>query len=241
MKKVVILLLSGLACISSLTGCSEPVDPAELTEKYGPEPISANMLAQDIYDTLQYEWDLFDSLSAEQKMISSHIPGICYKDFADWVTCEEFLDMSVPNPLEEATWLDNGTYVGMPEGFRDTPHVQASWYGTKEGHVEWLSVQSGYRDGDIRVTLDAMMYGDPAEGKSTDSGWSIELERQHDLTNLGDNSVPVTEGSGEGYVSRTAYLAQGYVLYRIDVIGEPDMQGNVQETLEKVLLDFNEA
>ena len=88
MKKVVILLLSGLACISSLTGCSEPVDPAELTEKYGPEPISANMLAQDIYDTLQYEWDLFDSLSAEQKMISSHIPGICYKDFADWVTCE---------------------------------------------------------------------------------------------------------------------------------------------------------
>ena len=146
--------------------------------------------------------------------------------------------MSVPNPLEEAAWLDHGTYVGMPEGFHDAPNVRVSLCGTREGHVESLSIQSGYRDGEIRVTLDAMLYDDPAEGISTDSGWSVELERQSYIANVDGDPVLITEDSGEQYVSRTAYLAQGYVLYQVSVIGDPNLQDHVQETFENVLSEF---
>ena len=174
MKKFSVCFLSGLACISILTGC---LGQSEQVERPEPEPISAEMLAQDVYDALQEEWDSYDSLSPGQKMLSSHLPGAFYEDFSDWVACEEFLGMSIPNPLEEAAWLAHGTYVGMPEGFQDAPNVRVSLYGTREGHVEWLSVESGYLDGEIRVTLDAMLYSDPAENKSPDSEWSVELER----------------------------------------------------------------
>ena len=171
-------------------------------------------------------------------MLSSHLPGAFYEDFSDWVACEEFLGMSIPNPLEEAAWLAHGTYVGMPEGFQDAPNVRVSLYGTREGHVEWLSVESGYLDGEIRVTLDAMLYSDPAENKSPDSEWSVELERQSYLANVDDNPVLITEDSGEQYISRTAYLAHGHVLYRVSVIGNPNLQDHVQETLENVLSEF---
>ena len=229
------MFLSGLVCISSLTGCLSQSGQAE---KLGPEPISAEMLAQDVYDALQEEWDSYDSLSTEQKMLSSHLPGAFYEDFSDWTACEEFLGMSVPNPLEETAWLDHGTYVGMPEGFQDAPNVRVSLYGTREGHVEWLSVESGYRDNEIRVTMDAMLYGNPAEGISTDSGWSVELERQSYIANVDDDPVLITADSGEQYVSHTAYLVQGHVLYRVSVIGDLNLQEHVQETLENVLSEF---
>ena len=235
MKKFVICFLSGLACVSSVTGC---LGQSEQAEGLGPEPISAEMLAQDVYDALQEEWDSYDSLSTEQKMLSSHFPGAFYEDFCDWVACEEFLGISIPNPLEEAAWLSHGTYVGMPEGFQDAPNVRVNLYGTREGHVEWLSVESGYRDGEIRVTLDAMLYSDLAENKSPDSGWSVELERQSYLANVDDNPVLITEDSGEQYVSCTAYLAHGHVLYRVSVIGNPNLQDHVQETLENALSEF---
>lgn len=235
MKKSAVYFLSGLVCISILTGC---LGQSRQAEELGPEPISAEMLAQDVYDALHEEWDSYDSLSPEQKMLSSHLPGAFYEDFSDWAACEEFLGMSIPNPLEEAAWLAHGTYVGMPEGFQDAPNVRVSLYGTREGHVEWLSVESGYLDGEIRVTLDAMLYSDPAENKSPDSEWSVELERQSYLANVDDNPVLITEDSGEQYISRTAYLAHGHVLYRVSVIGNPNLQDHVQETLENVLSEF---
>ena len=238
MKKFPVCFLSGFVCISILTGCS---GQSEQVERPEPEPISAEMLAQDVYDALQEEWDSYDSLSPEQKMLSSHLPGAFYEDFSDWAACEEFLGMSVPNPLEEAAWLEHGTYVGMPEGFQGAPNVQASFYGTREGSVEWLSIQGGYRDGKIRVTLDAMLYSDPAENQSPDSGWSVELERQSYLAHADESPVLITEDSGEQYASRTARLAQGHVLYRISVIGEPHLQDQVQETLEHVLSEFENA
>ena len=93
--------------------------------------------------------------------------------------CETFSGLFIPNPAEECTWLEQAAYVAMPIGFMDAPRIMASWYGTEDGHVEWISVQGGYRNGDIRVAIDAMLYGDPAGPKPPDSGWSTEIERQN--------------------------------------------------------------
>ncbi len=99
--------------------------------------------------------------------------------------CETFSGLFIPNPAEECTWLEQAAYVAMPIGFMDAPRIMASWYGTEDGHVEWISVQGGYRNGDIRVAIGAMLYGDPAGPKPPDSGWSTEIERQNylDITN----------------------------------------------------------
>lgn len=66
----------------------------------------------------------------------------------------------------------------------------------------------------------------------------MEVARQPCHANVDDDPVLITEDSGEQFVFHNAYLAQGYVLYRIGVIGDPGLQGCVQETLEKVLSEF---
>ena len=74
MKKFSVCFLSGLACISILTGC---LGQSEQVERPEPEPISAEMLAQDVYDALQEEWDSYDSLSPGQKCC----PVTCLEHF----------------------------------------------------------------------------------------------------------------------------------------------------------------
>lgn len=226
-----------------LTGCHanqlyETADLAETgtaTESGRLQPISQDSLSQNVYDALQCEWDSWNLLSQEGKMLSSHIPGYCLRCFDNWVECEEFFGLSIPNPLENCSWLEKATYVAMPSGFQDAPHVSASWYGTEDGHVEWVSIEAGYRNDEVRVMIDATLYGDRADGKPSDSGWSVELERQDYLANIDNAPLQITSNSTETYFSNVAYQADGNVLYRFNIVGEPDAQTQVESTLEQVI------
>lgn len=202
------------------------------------EPISLDVLSQNVYDDLQYEWDSWNSLSQEEKMLSSHMPGCCQRSFDDWAECENFLGLSIPNPLEECSWLEKATYVAMPIGFRDAPRVKASWYGTENGHVEWVSVETGYRNGQVRVMIGVALYGDPVDIKPSDSGWLVELERQNYLANMGSSPLQVVSDSTEKYFSNVAYQAHDNMLYRFNIVGEPSAQAEVEDTLEQVVNSF---
>lgn len=202
------------------------------------EPVSADILGQDLYDALQSDWTSYDALSTEQKILFSHIPGNCKQGFDTWQDCETFIGFPIFNPLEASTWVEKGTYVGMPDGFLDAPRIEASWYGTRDGHVEWISIQSGYRHEEIRIVVNAKLYGDPLVEKSADSGWSTELDRHWYFANADGDSPVITEDHTERYTAKTAYLAQGHVLYSIRVIGETSAQSEVQETLEQILPCF---
>lgn len=230
-KKTWALLLS--VCVMLLTGCQ--------ADRGCLDPISPDALSQDVYDGLRQEWGAWNSLSREAQMLSSHLPGCCRRDFDNWAECEAFLGLSIPNPLEECDRLEQATYVAMPLGFRDAPRIEASWYGTEDGHVEWISVCGGYRDGDIRVMLQATLYGDPADTKSADSGWSVELERQDYLGNPDDDPLQVHADSTDHYFSNTAYQAYGNILYRFHVVGGPDAQSQVERTLEQVVNIFSDS
>lgn len=199
---------------------------------------SEDSLSQDVYNALQHEWDSWNLMRQEEKMLSSHIPGYCQRSFDDWAECETFIGFSIPNPLEECSWLEKATYVAMPIGFRDAPRVKASWYGTETGHVEWVSICAGYRDGQIRVMIDATLYGDPADEKPSDSGWSVELARQNYPANVDDATLQITSSSTENYFSNEAYLAYDNVLYCLNVVGEPDAQTQVESALEQILDSF---
>lgn len=199
------------------------------------EPIPPDSISQNVHDALQNEWASWNRMSQENQMFSSHSPGYCTRSFDSWEECEEYLGITISNPLEACSWLEKATYVAMPLGFRDAPRVKASWYGTEDGHVEWIHVETGYRDGEIRVMIAASLYGDPADTKPSDSGWSIELERQNYLSGMDNASLQITSENTENYYSNMAYQANGNVLYRLNIVGEPDEQTQVENTLEHVI------
>lgn len=54
------------------------------------EPIPPDSISQNVYNALQNEWDSWNQLSKESKMLSSHSPGYCMRSFDSWVECEEY-------------------------------------------------------------------------------------------------------------------------------------------------------
>lgn len=223
-----------------LTGCAvkEPgttvfLQTGETSNKeHDPERLTPDMLSQNVYRILQDEWKEYDALGESGVLTSSKMPGHCTRYFDDWKECEQFIGISIANPLENRSDVEKGTYVGMPIGYMEAPRVQASWYGTRDGRVEWIRVQSGYRLGEIRIVLGATLHADPPEEKSADSEWPIEPEY---LVRTDDDSNVITEDRGERYIARTGYVAQEPILYSVRVIGETTMQKEVQETLDKIL------
>lgn len=230
MKKIRMVIL-GVLVMVALPGCSDKISGAteglKVTEaaKEGVslKIITSDMLGQGIYEALEKEWAAWDAKDEMQKLISSHMPGFCYKSFGTWEECEAFLGFDVFNPLEESDWPEKATYVGMPEGYNDAPRFHVSFYGTRDDKVEWISVESGYRSGEIRITVNAQVVVDsPVE-------------------NSVDNEPIITEDSGERYVASTAVLPHGPITYNIRVIGEPGMQNGVRKTLEQVLPCFEDS
>ena len=219
-------VLAWLLCAALLAGCQADAGPAAV------DPIPQEALSQDLREALEEEWASWNALSEEEQVISSHVPGWCQRGFEDWAACEDFLGFSVPNPLEDCDWLEKGTYVAMPLGFMDAPRVDLQWDGTEEGYVDCISAGAGYRSGETRVTVSALLYGDPAKVKHSDGNWTLDLEKQ-DVP--ADGVLHVISENTERYCSRTAYLIRGGVLYDVHIVGEPDGKTEVEETLERAL------
>lgn len=227
-------VLAWLLCAALLTGCQgKPEETAAAVVA----PIPQEALSQDLRDALEEEWTSWNALSEERQILSSHVPGWCQRGFEDWAACEDFLGFSVPNPLEDCDWLEKGTYVAMPLGFMDAPRVDLQWDGTEEGYVDCISAGAGYRSGETRVTVSALLYGDPAKVKHSDGNWTLDLEKQ-DVP--ADGVLHVISENTKRYCSRKAYLIRGGVLYDVHVVGEPDGKTEVEEILERALEAFPE-
>lgn len=229
MKRFLLVAIS-LLFLAALSGCKgstscPPADQASGAESAlsGEENsgvmITSDMLSQSIYAALQADWDVWDAKEDMEKALSSHMPGHIYKGFDTWAECEEFLGFELFNPLENSEF-EKGSYVGMQEGFNDASRFYVSVSGTKEGKVDWIFVDSGYRDGDVRITVNAHIYPDKP----------IEI--------MGEQMI--TEDSGERYVATSKTVTLGPVSYNIRVIGDAGEWDAVRATLKKVLPYFEE-
>lgn len=229
-------VLAWLLCAALLCGCQANAGQ-EKTAAAVVAPISQEALSQDLREALEAEWASWNALSEEEQILSSHVPGWCQRGFEDWAACEDFLGFSVPNPLEDCGWLEKGTYAAMPLGFMDAPRVDLQWDGAEEGYVDWVDAGAGYRAGETRVMLSALLCGDPAKFKLSVGNWTLDLEKQ-DVP--ADGVLHVISEDTERYCSRTAYLIRGGVLYDVHIVGEPDGKAEVEETLERALGAFSE-
>lgn len=229
MKRYLLVAIS-LLFLVALSGCKgstscPPADQASGAEsalsgeENSGDMITSDMLSQSIYAALQADWDAWDAKSDMEKAISSRMPGHIYKGFDTWAECEEFLGFELFNPLENSEF-EKGSYVGMQEGFNGASRFYVSVCGTKEGEVEWIMVDSGYRDGDIRITVNAHIYPDAPQ------------------KDIGEQMI--TEDSGERYVATSKTVVLGPVVYGIRVIGDVNQWEEVRATLKKVLPYFEE-
>ena len=229
MKRFLLVAIS-LFFLAALSGCKgvescpglEPtrgVEASSSGEENSGDMIISDMLSQSIYAALQADWDVWDAKDDMEKAISSRMPGHIYKGFDTWAECEKFLGFELFNPLENSEF-EKGSYVGMQEGFNGASRFYVSVSGTKEGKVEWIMVDSGYRDGDIRITVNAHIYPDAPQ------------------KDIGEQMI--TEDSGERYVATSKTVVLGPVVYGIRVIGDAGEWDAVRSTLKKVLPYFEE-
>ena len=232
MKRLMVLILLFVS-VASLTGCIKGVESCPVAnttpgeennqkEKSSTNMISSAQLSPAVFAALEAEWSAWSAKDEMQKVVSSHLPGHIYKQFDAWAECEEFVGFKIFNPLEDSGF-EKGSYVGMPVGANDVSRFYISLYGTNEGQVQWIHVQSGYRDGEIRINVNAQISPDVIKES---------LDAQEPL---------ITEDSGERYVATEALLTQGPVTYSIRVIGGKGEWDGVRETLEEVLPYFGKS
>lgn len=199
MKRKAVLMLI-LTYVMLLTGCAKQAD------------IHPNVSHQ-MRDAVQESWDVWNALSKERQILSSSAPGNCQQGFDDWLSCEEYMGLTAPNPLEDCDWLEKGTYAAMPIGYADAPHVMMNWYGEENGTIEKVRVTAGYQKDDIRIILLTDIYGTATF-----------------VAAKGD----ITATTEQSYFSMECNIVEDNVLYRLKVIGKPDAQAQVEEVFTQV-------
>ena len=189
------------------TCCAEFTIEASETIRFSPE------LQQALLD----DWIAYESMSARQKLLSSTTPGSCAREFDDWTAVEQFVGMTIPNPLDGLDSLENGNWAAAPEGYNGASRYFITWYGTRDGTVQWVQIQSGYRRGELRVTVTAKI--------KPESHFSDPI---------------ITADSGAEYEARTAELTRGCVQYTIRVMGDPGTRDALMTLLQE-LVPYYEA
>lgn len=183
-------------------------------------PQEQDRLSDELRQALQEHWRTYDAMSEFDRLASSQTPGYCTRAFDSWTDVENFVGMDIPNPLEELDSLEKGNWAAMPTGYNGSSRFYITWTGTREGHVNWVQVQSGYRRGDLRVCI------------------STELRSDFTVDNTGHKPL-ITQDSGEGYEARTGTLIREPIAYSIRVLGEPGTGDELAELLEELLPYFD--
>lgn len=233
MKRLLTMLLVLCLTLGLMACAAEPEEP-------GPKLVAEGGFSEELYRALEADWDAYKALSELDRMASSHLPGCCYREFSDWAEVEAFVGLELPNPLEELETLEKGNWAAAPLGYNGAERFYVSWYGTADGHVQWVQVDSGYRRGELRVGVYTTLYSDPAEGKSSEKGWSVEHERLSYLEAREAGESVITTDSGEEYEAIQGMLARGHALYTVRVMGKLGTADAQKALLEELLPYFEE-
>jgi hypothetical protein len=173
-----------------------------------------------LHQAIRDSWTAYDSISPMMQLASSTLPGSCTRDFDRWEDVEQFLGVTIPNPLEKLDHLEKGNWAAAPEGYNGGSRFHVTFQGSRDGQVQNLTVEAGYRTKDQRITMTAQLCGDPEIAAPS---WSV-----------------ISPDSGEGYEARTGMLTRGAVQYTVRVMGEPGTGDRVSELLQELRSYFED-
>ena len=256
-KKVLLAVFLGLTLFGCGTDAENMQDEAQMVEvvethtgaedsfyriKADMKPVEQTDFSEKMQQEILAEWERYQSLSAEERMMSSHLWGTCGEKLDEWTDCEDLLGFSVENPLEDAVWLEKANYFAMALNAESLSaenrnHIALYWSGEANGEIRQADIQTGYLDGENRISL--MATAVTAEEYETEAAWAEEVTFAYEILEMAEGEVLLVtpENSGE-YDLAEAYFVQGNILYHISVTGEEGQDADVRETMEKVLKEF---
>lgn len=173
-----------------------------------------------LHQAIQDSWAAYDSMSPMMQLASSTLPGSCTRDFDRWDDVEQFVGVTISNPLEKLDHLEKGNWAAAPEGYNGGSRFHVTFQGTREGQVQQLTVVAGYRLNDLRMTMTALLSGD--------------------LPISPPGETVFSPNSGEGYEARTGMLTCGNIQYTLRVLGDPGTGDRVSELLQELRSYFED-
>ncbi len=216
---------------------------------------SFSFVSSELSEMLAAEWKTYDSMTYDEKMVSSHSFGIISFHKGTWADFEETIGLSVENPLEALSWL-NKSGILETEGFspydahlqvREVLHVDVTANADNpERKLREISASAMYGFEGARITLTTTL----SESGGTYSighvylGY-VDFEEKAEATGSG---IPVkivfsdvTENSdyyGSRYYDAEAYWVKDNVFYSLQVIGESAEQAEIREIMNRILAEI---
>ncbi len=180
----------------------------------------------------------------------SWYPGDWRTYLDSWSACENFLGISLTNPLEESA-LEQGTYNGIAfdsgllYGKEEETHCLVRLIGNAEGIIQNVGVETGYVSGLNRLTLNISLWPEGSEwDMEHGAAWGeqfVTFQTEETATGSGQAVFLVTPSVLQGgYVSIDAYFVMGNGLYQLGISAPagPGQQTEVRKLMEEVLQLF---
>ncbi len=206
-----------------------------------------SVISESLSDMIKQEWNRWDNMTSEQRMLSSSIPGMIFFDCETWTECEETIGLTIYNPLEGFDWLEKVGYFGME--VPDISHVQAMANASSQingRELNEITITSGYNSEGIRITLMAVV-SSRDDIYTIGSRYSGMATYDHKTVFTGSGIpvlVVITDGQNNlgyyngDYYDPTAYWVRDNVFYTLRVTGERSEEKEIQELFDRIISEI---
>lgn len=205
-----------------------------------------NIVGQQVKDKLKQEWNKYDAMTEQEKMLSSLSWGTIYIDSETWDECQESIGLTVQNPLEDIEWLNKTAHFGNESSDPTMPvtHIQTTVNAAPINRsINDINVRAGYRTDDVTITLSASMTADSGLFTTGNIYMGYATYEQNEATTNEGNPIliVITNGTNnQGYYSGNyheinAYWVSNNVFYNLRVFGSIIDKDKVQATFDKII------
>ena len=148
--------------------------------------ISYTDFSQSVYEMIAKDWEEYSFLDKIQRIASSHIPGVCSRNFENWSEAVEFVGVAPWNPFENEEWLSTTNEYRIANHQKNSTFCdyKTEFSGDNNGKLSSISLWGTYplKSGFIEMIIklyDEMKYSawpEDEEGSKTRFYQDIYLE-----------------------------------------------------------------
>lgn len=257
-KRKRLVLVIAAAVVLSVSAVAVGVWQVRLSEMNSADELSYYSIAaevpriprEDFSDAVYAAMEEVRQAFLESSPEDSWYPGDWQAYLDSWSACENFLGISLENPLEESA-LEQGTYNGIAfdsgllYGKKEETHCLVQLHGNAEGALQSADIQTGYVSGLNRITLNLSLWPEESE-------WPMESGMAWGEQYVTFETAETATGSGQpvffvmssaaigGYVGADAYFVMDNGLYQLGISAPagPGQQAEVRKLMEELLQMF---
>lgn len=212
-------------------------------------------VGRELADKIAGDWAVYDGMTMEERIVSSHAPGFVALSFDNWDDCENAIGFTVEDPLESLDWLNKTGYFGAESSVPDMParFIQVNAISSNtDRQVREILIESGYSTGNVHISLRSTLSAD--KGSFTNENEytiGIAYNERNALglnTVLTGSGIPVLtvnsdnayneEAYGSTFSDRNAYWVQGNVFYALRVYGDRNYDDEILAAFERILSEI---